>query len=297
MQEKYNSYNPTCQPTNKTRLSITRFKQDVCISFHDGKLVPGAVGLSSTRGNISEWSRESRARYRLVLGNTIQDMSAWIVLTYPEQFPYSGKVAKKHINAFCQWLRRKQIKYVWGLEFQKRGAFHFNFLIDSWISKTELSEAWYRIVDSGDEKHLAGGTRIKAIRKSSTDGLVRYLSAYLAKIDQTCVPEIIEGVGRFWGCSRGLLRKLGVYVRETSGYNDSRRAVRVLRKYYAAKVRQWQMDENEERKKHGLPLKKLFKWTMRKYGGFTMWGCSGGFTKLLEHGAILQVKEAFKCSF
>ena len=61
----------------------------------------------------------------------------------------------------------------------------------------------YKIVGSGDERHLRAGTGIAAIK--SRGHLNGYLCAYIRKLDQKIPPEGFEDVGRFWGSSRNLL--------------------------------------------------------------------------------------------
>jgi len=66
-----------------------------------------------------------------------------------------------------------------------------NLEIFKWISAT-----WYRIVGSGDPRHLAAGTRIDPIQ--TWNGVVFYASKYLAKLpDGKFAP--VEYTGRFWG--------------------------------------------------------------------------------------------------
>jgi hypothetical protein len=61
----------------------------------------------------------------------------------------------------------------------------------------DLSAAWYRIVGSGDEKHLRAGICWKAIEH--TEGALRYASKHAAKPHQKQVPWQDQNVGRFWG--------------------------------------------------------------------------------------------------
>jgi len=65
------------------------------------------------------------------------------------------------------------------------------------------SASWYRFVGSGDEKHLAAGTRVERLRKQ--DGARRYAVKYAGKMKQKHVPKDFRNVGRFWGCSRAVV--------------------------------------------------------------------------------------------
>jgi hypothetical protein len=118
-------------------------------------------------------------------------------------YPSNGPEVKCHLNSILQYLRRKGALYFWVLEFQDRGAPHYHILVNKWIPKGELSDRWFRIVNSGDLDHLHYGTRIEAIRdKGKIKG---YLNKYMCKREQKIVPEGFEKVGRFWGHTRGLL--------------------------------------------------------------------------------------------
>jgi hypothetical protein len=101
------------------------------------------------------------------------------------------------------YLRRKDIKFTWVLEFQSRGAPHYHLIVSDFIHKYDLSQVWYRIVGSEDEKHLKAGTKIEAIKSKAH--LCGYLSNYINKLDQKTPPTGFENVGRFWGASRNLL--------------------------------------------------------------------------------------------
>jgi hypothetical protein len=87
------------------------------------------------------------------------------------------------------------------LEFQQRGAPHFHPFV--WgIPESDrlreiidfISEAWFEVVASGDEKHFIAGTRVEKMR--SATAAIRYVSGYASKTDQT-----LRGrkVGRYWG--------------------------------------------------------------------------------------------------
>ena len=63
------------------------------------------------------------------------------------------------------------------------------------MPKEELSKEWYRIVGSGDPKHLRAGTRVERIKRSA----ISYVAKYAQKNEQKQVPEGFQNVGRFWG--------------------------------------------------------------------------------------------------
>lgn len=156
-------------------------------------------------------SKKSRQRLAFVANNTRVVFRTMVTLTYPKEYPCDGTLVKKHLDSFLKWCKRRfgAPSYLWFLEFQKRGAPHIHLLLDAPMPQTEMerrllfgevSQAWYRIVKSGDELHLRAGTRVERIRKP--DGAARYCLKYAYKTEQKCVPEQYRNVGRFWGCSR-----------------------------------------------------------------------------------------------
>jgi hypothetical protein len=167
--------------------------------------------------------------------NSEDRWKVFITLTYPKEFPCNGKEAKAHLNAFLQYLRRRKIEYTWILEFQERGAPHYHIIASDSIPKAELSERWFKIVGSGDEKHLRAGTQIDSIK--SKGQLYGYLSNYIKKLDQKRPPKDFANVGRFWGASRNLLKyelyqKMGHYYKLV-------RSIKLLRNWYKAHLRQF----------------------------------------------------------
>jgi hypothetical protein len=189
----------------------------------------------SIRSAIIHFSKRSAKRLRHIIRNSEDEWKAFITLTYPAEFPCDGRETKKHLNAFLQFLRRQKLKNVWILEFQERGAPHYHIIVNGFIHKDKLAERWYKIVDSGDEKHLQAGTRIEAIR--SKQHLYRYLSNYINKLDQKTVPMQFENVGRFWGTSRNILEFVIHHFK--SSYDVVTRSIRPLRKWYRSHVRGW----------------------------------------------------------
>jgi len=175
------------------------------------------------RGVITEFSDASRKRLAFVASNTAIDFQTMITLTYPGEFTTDGEEVKRHLREFLTWLRKDigRYSYLWFLEFQRRGAPHFHILIDRKFRGTELlrglrfrvSSNWYRIVDSGDARHVAAGTRVEKVRKA--DGARFYAVKYAQKMYQKQVPAEYQSVGRFWGCSRDVKPEPEAFVRCT----------------------------------------------------------------------------------
>jgi len=161
-------------------------------------------GLSG-RSKIRKFSIRSAARMRRYLRCCDAKYSIMGTLTYPAEFPRSGRVCKGHFRAFAERCRRYYRKsgkdgwsIFWFIEFQQRGAPHFHFFATHEIPRDLLAVWWYDIVDSQDRKHLLAGTRIEYLRNGRS-GAIAYASKYAAKMEQKEVPLGFEDVGRFWG--------------------------------------------------------------------------------------------------
>jgi len=163
-------------------------------------------GVFPIRGGVSVFSWRSRKRLAFVASNTDVMFTSMLTLTYPRQFPNDGDDVKRNLKAFREALRRKVpgVSMLWFLEFQRRGAPHIHIMLrgvrvykamQHWVSET-----WYRIVDSGDARHLAAGTQLARVR--TQNGARNYCVKYAHKMRQKVVPPDYRNVGRFWGHSR-----------------------------------------------------------------------------------------------
>lgn len=185
------------------------------------------------RSTVAEFSKNSRKRL-LSLFNSIDKDSfvfspCFITLTYPSEFPVSFETYKRHLANFVKVfvLKYSNSSVVWRLEYQKRGAPHFHLIVinsshdkafvSTRYTKKWISETWYRIVGSGDQKHLKAGTNCK--RMASTRQLFSYVSKYAAKNnDQAVVPESSVNPGRFWGVANRTKLVITEIVIKVSSY-------------------------------------------------------------------------------
>lgn len=186
---------------------VTVYKRDVVVrrrkSYRPNDPPP--------RGSVVEFSYKSRQRLAFVAANTDVVFQTMVTFTYPKDFPTDGEQVKRNWHDVLVWMRREfgSFSYLWFLEFQHRGAPHFHLLTD-WpmpLSREQvkgvrfrIASTWYRIVGSGDPKHLSACTRTDVLR--SSEGGARYAVKYALKMYQKQVPEAYQNVGRFWGCSR-----------------------------------------------------------------------------------------------
>ena len=182
--------------------------------FWDEKDVPSPVGV---RGAVKGFSRGSRRRMtkrimRVPFASFTSPKGADVVtglfacLTYPKEYTRDHKVYQRHLDVFIRRLKRNwpYLGSISKLEFQKRGAPHFHLVV---LFKSPvilpnfrawLSQAWYEVVDSGDEKHLEAGTEAHGLYIPGDGGgaarLMQYLCKYITKES-----EADFETGRVWG--------------------------------------------------------------------------------------------------
>lgn len=250
-------------------------KRDVTIKFKGAQIGPGGSG--GPRGTIRGFTLASRRRLSFAVRNTADLWDGFLTLTYPAEFPTDGRAVKRHLNAFCSRLRREKVAYLWILEFQKRGAPHFHFLVRGWLDKKDVAQWWTEIVNpvfpSEREKMLKASTRIEGIK--NPDQVGAYMTAYMNKLEQKVVPKEFSHVGRFWGSSRLLQSTL---YRSVGLRRDAARAIRTARKWYEA--RNQNLAGERVDKKTGVISRAGFRWKWRGHGFILIEG-AGLFKRIL----------------
>lgn len=219
------------------KLIVKRYRKDIVLQFKRPYLEKHKIQRQIKRGVIKKFSFKSQRRLRLFARNTSHLWKVFFHLTYPNDFSSDGKKVKKHLDKFLKRLVRycPDIKFIWVIEFQERGAPHFHILTDKEIDKNWLSQNWYEVVNSGDEKHLRAGTKVEAVK--SENHAMAYVIGYLKKLKQKIVPKEYQNVGRFWAHSKNILKSSGYTV--TAKENNLKRNTRMLRRWYKAKMRLW----------------------------------------------------------
>ena len=124
----------------------------------------------------------------------------FVTLTYPGSWSRNARVWKRDLDAFGKRLHRQypEAAAVWKLEPQpRRKAPHYHLIVTGlrFIAKEWLSDAWYRVVNSGDPKHRAAGTQVQLVQ--SHRGVISYAAKYTAKHQE--LPEDWQEPGRWWG--------------------------------------------------------------------------------------------------
>jgi hypothetical protein len=187
------------------KIAVSVYRHDVKVKLNFAKFRPPEPG---ERENCRAWSKRSRKRLMFVAMNTDIEFRTMVTLTYPQAFPKDGKVVKKHLDLMLKWIKYHalQTNYLWFFEWQQRGAPHVHILLErslrGLVAVDDISSAWYRICDSGDEKHLLAGTKTERLRKKN--GAIRYALKYASKMRQKKVPADFINVGRMWGHSRAV---------------------------------------------------------------------------------------------
>lgn len=186
---------------------------------------------------IVKFTPKSMSRLVATINATDVQFNTFLTLTYPGVFPYDGRVIKEDLNAFLNVFRRKlKTEYLWFLEFQERGAPHFHVMTEfdaitprmrvivaeAWVGRIArgawFTEACYHqagVCPTEDEYWSAQRSHLSKAYNfimrwetweliKSEDGAKRYVTQYAVKEYQKKPPAGFEGVGRFWGSSRGV---------------------------------------------------------------------------------------------
>ncbi|MCA2308826.1 hypothetical protein JF767_08370 [Mycobacterium intracellulare subsp. chimaera] len=241
-----------------------------CEAGHRDRAVVSSTRRSHTEdeqrisgGVITEWSRKSRSSMcrtfaeldysPLVESGRVPSM---VTLTYPgdwEAVAPDGASVKRHMVLWRKRFQREYgepARYIWKLEFQRRGAPHIHLWMappispgrSGWGFAKWLSETWTQVVDhpNAEQKalHRLAGTAIdvrNGLRACDPKRLAIYFTKHSSPIMhgdkeyQHTVPELWRepgrGPGRFWGVYG--LKKAIVAVEVTQdAYIAARRIVR-----------------------------------------------------------------------
>lgn len=206
----------------------------------EGPTPNGALlfGRKPKRRAIGGFSPSSQRRLR-VLTNSLPDtlpLPLFATLTYPEAWPGNPREWKRQLDLMLTMITRKHGApvIIWKLEPQERGAPHFHLAIYTadFMGPRWLARKWFKIVGSGDRKHLEAGTSVERAR--SRRGSLSYMAKYIGKA--FAAPAGWESQGRYWGVRnrpKGMLTR--VWVPQASAY----RIRRVLWSYRASHNRRY----------------------------------------------------------
>ncbi|MCV7377659.1 hypothetical protein BST11_03285 [Mycobacterium alsense] len=214
-------------------------------------------------GVITEWSRKSRSAMcrtfaELDYSPLVESgrVPAMVTLTYPgdwEAVAPDGASVKRHMVLWRKRFQREYgepARYIWKLEFQRRGAPHIHVWMAPPISPGRsgrsfaqwLSETWTQVVDHPDpeqkSRHRLAGTAIdvrNGLKACDPKRLAIYFTKHSSpnlhgdKEYQHIVPELWQqpgrGPGRFWGVY-GLKKAIAVVEIAQDAYLAARRIMR-----------------------------------------------------------------------
>lgn len=165
------------------------------------------------RGRVSTFSKASRKRFLEKLAKVRSPMEGafFITLTYPGEWNPDPRTWKRDLDTFNKRAVRAipGIGGFWRLEFQSRGAPHYHLLVfnvgwNKFALRQWVRNAWYEVVDSGDERHLKAGTQVDIIHNRRH--AFAYAAKYAAKVHDDLIPRYLDqetgelvGPGRYWG--------------------------------------------------------------------------------------------------
>lgn len=184
--------------------------------------VGGARGVC--RGFTPGASRRLRLRLCSVDWSAVD--ASYSVLTYPSTFPVTWSAYKRHLDLLLKRLARRwpsALGALWRLEFQQRGAAHYN-LLTFWRKgdrpteaafKRWLVTAWLGVIgELGNVDAERHGVKVYPVDRRSEGGLTRllaYLGGEMSKREQAKQVDSETGeslqTGRCWG-----LRNFGAGV-------------------------------------------------------------------------------------
>lgn len=165
---------------------------------------------SSSRGVVTYLSSRSRSNFVLTVSTSGVLFKSLLILSYGASVPAEGGKVKEDLNRFLMSLKRRYegIKYFWFLEFQRRGAPHFNLgLTVAGPTKNDrvfVAEKWAKAIGASDFDNVVSVNSHPQQWEDfrSEDAALRYIIQYATKPHQKIVPKEYQNVGRFWGMSR-----------------------------------------------------------------------------------------------
>lgn len=168
------------------------------------------------RGNITEFSRQSRKRlmqlFAGVAQSAVRERSIFLTLTYHLDWDSEPGVWKSQLRLFIDGLLglRPEAAVIWRLEFQNRGAPHWHLLVVnvSYLDQEWVSETWGRIAHGTSEYHGQFSTSV--VHVASWYQACAYVSKEMGKVSQA---RANVQVGRYWGCEnrKNLPRELSQF--------------------------------------------------------------------------------------
>ena len=230
-----------------------------------------------SRKEIASFSWASKRRLRFRALNAFPALISQFGMTYHFRIP-DGREAKEDLHIFLVALRREcsGVGYLWILEFQVRGVLHFHIWLTLPVSDDLhgfLASTWNRIVEPGNKEHLTRHLQNKNFISWEMKS-AGYLCKYIDKEHQKRVPEDFQGVGRFWGSSRGLVKPgklvLSSELKESFKGVDEKAPEKILRS----------LCKSQEKK---ISWKKFKHRARRSKGNYTLLDGRGALNRIIDY--------------
>lgn len=172
------------------------------ISFYDPG--PGGSSGGGKRGRVEGFSPQARKRMLTMLHSVKFETAVLITLTYGAEYPESWEKWKANLK---EWRRRTERLYgdlrcIWRIELQKRGAPHFHLLyLDlPYIPVGQLQDLWYGILGTPTGQRFGNALDLKAVRgKDGHQIVMTYVSKYVGKVEDYSDWDEKPKIGRIWG--------------------------------------------------------------------------------------------------
>lgn len=191
--------------------------------FPNGTTVSQRIRYANRPKRKQDWKRKkiksqsSRSLSRLVfyVAETKYKIATMLTLTY-QRYPKSGKIIKKHLDAFLRALKYAfpGCVYVWWLEFQKRGAPHFHLLLnfEPWgDAREKVAQLWCGAIGNFASDDVYAVHSHKAAWETLREWYApqSYIIKEAGKKEQKNPPTWFTDLGRTWGMSRAIKNNLG----------------------------------------------------------------------------------------
>jgi hypothetical protein len=204
----------------KDRLEIQSFRNvtDFKFSYPAIQNTKPPSRQGKTINKFSQKSRSNLIKKTKKIDREKEGLPFFLTLTYHSNFQ-DCEQAKNHLNTFLQRFRRiGETKYIWKMEFQKRGAIHFHLLLipgqeiwpEQWknldrIKKIELLRmkvsSFWNVITGESIQNLKAGTNVRIVNNWRM--ATGYIAKYMGKSEKPVTDkngQLVE-TGRFWGMS------------------------------------------------------------------------------------------------
>jgi hypothetical protein len=188
-----------------------QIKYAVCASLVKVSRGGEAVG-GGKRGVISGRSAASRRRLLDTLHSVNREAyngAMFVTLTYPDEVEPIPEKVHRDLDCFSARLGRLYpgAAVIWSQESKPRksgehvGKVYYHYHLITFgvtvLDPAWVSRAWFEIVNSGEAKHLAAGTRVEMLRDSKQG--IAYVAKYLSKEEsaETALPQLLAVASSF----------------------------------------------------------------------------------------------------